>query len=312
MKKIYLGLGGIGGQIIEQLADVIDDSNTEFINIDVERELKKQNNKTRFIDFRTPASVIDILNVCPEMRKWMPRSPLLKDCVACNDRILGRLYFERYLKQYNILETLGFENIEGDIEVNIVSTAFGNTGSGILLHLLLLMHKFFIETNMNYDINLFIILPEFIETLIPSKIEKKINMVKTYAFLREIYALNKIFAGEDNLERIELDGFIDYKIIQQSKKKLYKHICFSCGGKNSNNYIEKNNYLVDAICKYNSFGDFSMFDINETTSSNLILDASKNYRTEYDEYVSSVKQESNLHITPHIDKQWHEILPAIE
>ena len=302
--KSYIGLGGIGGSIANKLSVSINGKDAEFLIVDwLCESYNNDSNKVKTINFSSSNSVGEILDRFPEMKEWFGNSSVIRHWIGPNERIIARLYFETYLKSYNLLDDIFTEDYNDVLEINIITTSFGATGSGILWSLILYIKEYFCKKeNANHKINVLIILPEFIEDKIISSAEKNIHKVRTYAFLREMFALNKHFTSDDPCKNI-ISNMFCCDLLKDSLCFIDNSVIYDKKALENNNYIKE---IIGLISNNAQSSREENHLIPETI--NMI---SQRYKRMYDEYICTLNMDNKEIITPHLDKIWHMALLPI-
>lgn len=298
LKKLYIGLGGIGGSIVNKLSVSMNKEYAEFFYIDWLCESYHNNSiNVKTINFAIPNSVGEILECFPDTKEWFSNLSVIRHWTGPNERIVARLYFEIYLKSHNLLENIFTEDYNNDLEINIITTSFGATGSGILWSLIISIKEYLCKVeNAIHKINVLVILPESIEDRIVSFAEKNIYKIRTYAFLREMFTLNKHFTSDNHCENIISNMFC----CDLHKESLYfidNAVFYDKKALENNDYIKE----ILAIISNNAK---SAREENHliTEAINMI---SQRYKTMYDEYICELNMDNQRTITPHLDKIWH-------
>lgn len=303
MKKIYIGLGGIGGSIANKLSEIANEKDTDILNIDWLCELYHNKSRVKTINFAFSSSVGEILDCFPEMKAWFINSSILRHWTCPNERIVARLYFETYLKSHNLFDNIFIEDYNDELEINIITTSFGATGSGILWSLIpYIKENFCNKENTNYKINVFVILPEFIEDRIVSSAEKNMHKVRTYAFLREMFTLNKHFTSDNHCENI-ISNMFCCDLLKESLCFIDNAVFYDKKALENDDYIKE---ILGLISNNAQSSREENHLIPETI--NMI---SQRYKRMYDEYICTLNMDNKEIITPHLDKIWHMALLPI-
>ena len=254
----------------------------------------------RYIGLEICNSVGEILDCFSEKKEWFSDSKIARYWIGTNERIVARLYFETYLKSHNLVEYIFKNSVDDEFEINIITTSFGATGSGILWNLILLIKEYFCKNkNASHRINIFVILPEIVENIISVNTQKNWHKIRTYAFLREMYTF---WANDDHCASIISNMIGD--TLPKENKHLIDNILFY--DKKTDNYDE---IIKDVACWIRN--TIQSVAEERTAISKIIQTISQEYKTAYDKCICELNADNQITITPHIDNNWHIALPGI-
>ncbi|MBO4982872.1 MAG: hypothetical protein J6D23_02345 [Clostridia bacterium] len=214
-KNLLIGLGGMGGRIINCVSHYVKKSNIDNDNMYIAldrcaHELRQLNQDNKSIMIFNPCKDIRIGVYIREyetdgVNEWMPINPMLKAMNMLDGssqaRIRARLAFYAASKSTMILELEDklkglLDETDEEINVYIVSSLAGDFGAGTLIPLALWVRQYFERHNVPVQIKGMLITPDvFIRTIAQigrDERECKILRANAYATIRELNAITKI------------------------------------------------------------------------------------------------------------------------
>lgn len=216
-KTLIIGLGGTGGRIINCVTQDLKKRNIEVNNgqicclaIDTnENDIRRlMNYGVTTFNFNNDETVGDCLirNVEYDVRNWMPTSEhLLKTSMlagCAQNRYMARLSFYDAIKNGTIrnlereLEKLLVDCDESRINVMIVSSLAGGTGSSLVIQVAMWVRSYFEKWKRFVTVRGIFLLPDvFVRTINQignDRNECEILRANAYAAIRELNAIQKI------------------------------------------------------------------------------------------------------------------------
>lgn len=243
-KKIVIGLGGIGSKIVDETSQLYDNEDIIYLGIDTDIDSYINSRNIFAIRISDDQSIKEYLKKIPNWQDWLlDESQFLFGSLidgTRQNRVFSRIAFEgsEYLQEeiYKIIEKLILDShFENNLEVIIVSTLAGGTGSGIVVQLPLLLKKLIAnfnksaKKNINLIINGIFIMPDIFENYIIDPVYYSSIYSNTYATLKEIEAINtvyKISNPKDLSFKMKLENFdsCDNNVISNKLNLLYQNI----------------------------------------------------------------------------------------
>lgn len=239
---LFIGLGGVGSDIVKGVAEraINDDtSNIRFVVMDTDvNDLLSAEKGSEIIPIQTSSTRIveSYLNNDKDAKQnWFPDNKMLDPKTVSEGagqvRAISRLALNDIIKSgkinklYKAIDDLFLKDGSGfkqAIRVMIVSTTAGGTGSGIAMEIGMLVRHY---VKKNYPesavkIRSFLVLPGVLDTVIKSQSEKDSLRCNTYATLKEINAF-----------MMKGSGFFDTVPELQRYKALHISIPSSSTGK---------------------------------------------------------------------------------
>ena len=237
-KKIFIGLGGSGGQIIQALYRILKErgelkkaDDVICIIIDTEREalrkITEPNLKTICISSKSTVAqtISELLEEDEDIGLWCPIESYESafhgsdlDSGASQMRIKSRLSLAKYLKDDdNMLKKIisGTQNdvltdaSKGIPRVLIASSIAGGTGSGIFIQIALYVRKLFEDKGVSVKIDGLFACPDIYLSEL-SEDEQQSVKANAYAAVRELNALSLI-SGEGANTNLDIDMEISSK-----------------------------------------------------------------------------------------------------
>lgn len=209
-RTLIVGLGGTGSSVVHLVAKKC--RGTEFDNIsfvvldtnvnDLEKVAVGQ--KIFAVQTSSTQSVGDYLNYDREaLNVWFPKNPILYDKTVSEGagqvRAISRLAFNSTIKTgkisklYEAIDQLFHKDgkeMQQALRVVLVTTAAGGTGSGIALPISMFIRNYIYEKYPNTEVTVrgFFMLPEILDSVIKTEVEKDSLRRNAYATVKEINA----------------------------------------------------------------------------------------------------------------------------
>ena len=245
-ETLFVGVGGIGSDIVTRVAKMCRGSETDnirFVVMDTNANdldtVKKSGARITHVQTSSTSTVLDYLKVDEDARKnWFPNNTTLYPKTVSNGagqvRAISRLALNTTIRNGNIQELYKaidelFLKDGGDLKqalrVVIVSTAAGGTGSGIAMITGMLIREYLHEHYREKAaiIRGYILLPGVLDTVISSEAERKSLRRNGYATIKEINAFMIKSSGfcsvRKDLERYK-DLYVDVPDGPKSLKRL--------------------------------------------------------------------------------------------
>lgn len=276
-RTLFVGLGGTGSAVVQMLAKKCRGSemdNVSFVVLDTNvNDLEKVSNGQKIYAIQTSntQSVGDYLNYDQDaLKNWFPKNPVLYDKTVSEGagqvRAISRLAFNatiktgRISKLYEAIDELfrkDGKELKQALRVVLVATAAGGTGSGIGLPLSMFIRNYINEKYPNTAVivrGLFM-LPEILDSVIKTEVEKDSLRRNAYATIKEINAFmmkgSGFFDIEPELQRYR-NMHIDFSMPTTDELKsldlLPFDFCFLFDGQNAedNTLTSKKQYMEQA------------------------------------------------------------------
>ncbi len=267
MTNIVIGLGGMGGRVVRQVAETNKENNNTFyavLDLDAHDNYSIMDSNGDISAFLLSKNVT--INDYIEMyaylgvKEWLPLSPFILRENLLNGsgqrRYSSRLCFLDFLKSGSIesLEELIGKAIspknEDTIKVTVVSSLAGGTGSGIFIQLALWLRKRFFKYQWGNLINGIFILPDvFVDTIVDVRHNRQEIYqlyANTYAAIKELNAITKVKVNGTTLEQVNIDGLFDGVDDSASGDPVYDYVYFI-------DAINKNGVSFKSIDDYKAF-----------------------------------------------------------
>ena len=236
-KALLLGLGGMGGRIVNNVMTELREDNIEIDDskfccavFDTNTEdmdlLDAAGNGIHIIPTSKDKNIGSYLKAYEKdnIKAWMPTSTLLRHeemrWGTSQMRTMSRLAFYDVIQNRDILdlereiEKLLSGHEENYINVTIISSLAGGTGSGMLIQTALWVRDLLEDRNCTVTIRGILVLPEALIKCVrqvgnDERMRDKI-CANAYATIRELNAITKIRTGVYKPQkRVWLDGFAD-------------------------------------------------------------------------------------------------------
>lgn len=207
---LFVGLGGIGSDIVKRVADLCIDDDTSavrFVTFDTDAndlERVEKGVKVTTVQTSSPRSVRDYLDDDKDTDNWFPGNNILDEKTVSEGagqiRAISRLALNATIKNgqinklYKQIDELFLKNGKDKshaIKVVIVSTTAGGTGSGIAMMMGMLIRHYI---HANYPesaaiIRGFLVLPRVMNSTVIQNESERVSLLRNgYATIKEINA----------------------------------------------------------------------------------------------------------------------------
>ncbi|MBQ8975783.1 MAG: hypothetical protein IJ072_08710, partial [Oscillospiraceae bacterium] len=276
-RTLFVGLGGTGSAVVQMLAEKCRGSETDnvsFVVLDTNvNDLEKVSNGPKIYAIQTSntQSVGDYLNYDEDaLRNWFPKNPVLYDKTVSEGagqvRAISRLAFNATIKTgrisrlYEAIDELfrkDGKELKQALRVVLVATAAGGTGSGIVLPISMFIRNYINEKYPNTAVIIrgLLMLPEILDSVIKTEVEKDSLRRNAYATIKEINAFmmkgSGFFDIEPALQRYR-NMHVDFSMPTTDELKsldlLPFDFCFLFDGQNAedNTLTSKQQYMQQA------------------------------------------------------------------
>ncbi len=262
MKNLIIGLGGMGGRILQKISDIHkNDENTILVALDADPHdtfiIEEKDDAIKSFAIGKPSMIEDYVKEYSHLgvKDWLPYSlAFYKETMmygAGGMRYKGRLSFFDYIQRCDtdgleaLIKSAIMENSEGGFNVTVVTSLCGGTGAGIFIQLALWLRNFFDGFNCTSVINGIFILPDVfvqsISDLAANRAQVLYLYANTYASLKELNALSKAKMARVRLSDITLDGLYDSE--SDYDRPVYDRVDFI-------DYINENGLSLDSKHSY--------------------------------------------------------------
>lgn len=215
---VFIGVGGIGSKIITKLAERCNDDEAKtlrFISMDTDvndlKQVKAAKSNVTAIQTSSTQSVGDYLEKDDDARlNWFPNNTILYPKTVSEGagqvRAISRLAFDtmvktgEVLKLYKAIDSLFNKDgreLKQALNVVIVSTVAGGTGSGIAMIVAMLVRKYLEKQYPETRpwIRGYLVLPGVMDTVITTETERESQRRNGYAAIKEINAFMMMGSG---------------------------------------------------------------------------------------------------------------------
>lgn len=275
---LFIGVGGTGCRIIKGVYDLCQPSemeNISFVCMDTNvNDLKEVSGKTgnyhtiQTSNTQTVGSYLDY--DMDALNNWFPKNAVLYDKTVSEGagqvRAISRLALNATIKTgkiqplYDAVDELfrkTGKEMKQALRVVFATTACGGTGSGILLPLSMLVRDYVKSKYPNTSLvaRALILLPETLDTVIKSNVEKDSQRRNAYATIKEINAFmmkgSGFFDVKDELKRFN-DLHIDIPTVSGNELRRLSSLpldfCFLMDGQDAEDstLVSKNQYEEQA------------------------------------------------------------------
>lgn len=261
-RTLFVGLGGTGSSVVQMLAKKCRGSETDnvsFVVLDTNvNDLEKVSSGQKIYAIQTSStqSVGDYLNYDRDaLNNWFPKNPVLYDKTVSEGagqvRAISRLAFNatiktgRISKLYEAIDELfrkDGKELKQALRVVLVATAAGGTGSGIVVPISMFIRNYINEKYPNTAVIIrgLLMLPEILDSVIKTEVEKDSLRRNAYATVKEINAFmmkgSGFFDIEPELQRYR-NMHIDFSMPTTDELKsldlLPFDFCFLFDGQNA-------------------------------------------------------------------------------
>lgn len=243
MKHLILGLGGIGGNIVRLVREKAPDHVFALLDSDMENCQQWHAEGIPYVhlgsphDFRT----LTYMDTSLHTEQWFPNDPFLLSQQAnssCGHRVAGRLLFECALAQGHMttISRLLHELLDGtafpsSMDITIVTTLSGGTGSGCMLPLALWLRKTLKQNfNINPSIRGVFLLPEALMPALQFLPANRTDYLfrNAAAALKELDAIESVFAGTRTFAHFSIGELFDSTRDHATGGHVFDH-CYVLG-----------------------------------------------------------------------------------
>ena len=260
---LFIGAGGTGCRILKRMAEMCRPGETEnisFVGLDTNVNdlagLAGSSARIYHIQTSSTQTVGDYLNYDQDaLKNWFPKNAVMYDKTVSEGagqvRAISRLALNATIKTGNIAPLYDAvddlfrktgQEMKQALRVVIVSTASGGTGSGIILPLSMLVRDY-VKTkypNTGIIVRALILLPETLDSVIKSTVEKESQRRNAYATIKEINAFMMKGSGildvDEDVKRYQ-GLHIDFSVAGSEERKslalLPFDFCFLMDGQNA-------------------------------------------------------------------------------
>ncbi len=347
MTNIVIGLGGMGGRIVEHVAEIkkeVDETIYAVLDTnayEVESMIDSKRNIPTFLISKN-MRIEEYIKLYSSLgvKDWMPLSPaVLHDNVHNGSgqyRYVSRLCFLDFLasgeieKIGDLIDKVISDKNEDSFEITVVTSLAGGTGSGIFIQLALWLRKFFSQRRCGNMIKGVFILPDvFVRAFVNvcySQVQVQQLYANTYAAIKELNAITKIKTAGLVLNNIELDGLFDGDADYNSGEPVYDSVYY-VDAKHEEGAISISigdcEKIVAQVIESRMSENFNNSRIRWYYSEKGIPSRNfdifgedrgiyRAYRNAVDKIIEPEEGKGyRAVLTPHLDKTWHLVLPEI-
>jgi len=208
---LFIGVGGTGCKIITRVAEMCQPGETENIsflcldtNVNDLSNVAKSNAKIYHVQTSNTQTVGNYLDYDQDaLKNWFPKNAVMYDKTVSEGagqvRAISRLALNSTIKTgkinplYDAVDDLFRKSgkaMKQAMRCVIVSTASGGTGSGILLPLAMFVRDYVNNKypNTSLIVRSLVLLPETLDSVIDSTVERESQRRNAYATIKEINA----------------------------------------------------------------------------------------------------------------------------
>ena len=260
---LFIGVGGTGCNIVQRVAEMCrpgETKNVNFVYLDTNvndlSNVAKSKSKTFYVQTSNTQTVGDYLAYDDDaLKNWFPKNAVIYDKTVSEGagqvRAISRLALNSTIKTgkirplYDAIDDLFRKDgreLKQALRIVIVSTASGGTGSGIALPLAMFVRDHVMNKypNTSLIVRSMILLPETLDSVVDSSVERDSQRRNAYATIKEINAFMMKGSGfldvESDLKRYG-DLHIDFPIPGTDDKKslgiLPFDFCFLMDGQDA-------------------------------------------------------------------------------
>ena len=260
---LFVGVGGTGSRIVKQVAEMCRPGETENVNflcldtnVNDLSSVAKSNAHIFYVQTSNTQTVGSYLDYDQDaLRNWFPKNAVLYDKTVSEGagqvRAISRLALNATIKTgkirpvYDAIDDLfrkTGKELKQAMRCVVVSTASGGTGSGIVLPLSMFIRDY-VNTkypNTSLIVRSLILLPETLDSVIDSTVERDSQRRNAYATIKEINAFmmkgSGFFDINDELKRFR-GLHVDFPTAGREEMKslalLPFDFCFLMDGQNA-------------------------------------------------------------------------------
>lgn len=310
--NIFFGLGGLGGHTVVEMVQQLGGANRYFVIDSDLSDLQCIENKSTFVKcFNICQSfpkiideVINYVNNSDEEYKWYPDLDIIKhriiDSSSQIDRINGRLFFETAVQTGTINNFFDKLNITDEkINIHIVSSLMGGTGSGLILPLLFWLQKaYLLDSSNKCEVYGHFFLPESVCSFVSTRTQMEYLKINACACLLEMEAFTDKYYLRNTNNNLFFEKF---EKSNSEQRLLFNNISFL-------NYADCKNasgiYEYAANKTQENLHQYSNFDSQKA----ILREMRRPYIELYNDYMRKMDKCKNYFVSPHLDKNWHTIL----
>lgn len=235
---LFIGVGGTGCDIIKRVAEMCrpgETANISFVCLDTNvndlSNISKSQAKIYYVQTSNTQTVGDYLSYDQDaLRNWFPKNAVIYDKTVSEGagqvRAISRLALNATIKTgkirplYDAIDDLfrkDGKELKQALRIVIVTTSSGGTGSGIALPLAMFTRDYVTSKypNTSLIVRSLVLLPETLDSVIDSAVERDSQRRNAYATIKEINAFMMKGSGfldvESDLKRYT-DLHIDFPI----------------------------------------------------------------------------------------------------
>lgn len=239
---LFIGVGGTGCNIVKQVAEMCREEELENINfvcldtnVNDLNTVKGSKARIYYVQTSNTQTVGDYLNYDQDaLKNWFPKSAVIYDKTVSEGagqvRAISRLALNSTIKVgkiaplYQAIDDLfrkDGKELKQAMRIVMVSTASGGTGSGIILPMSMFIRDYVKNKypNTSLIVRSLILLPETLDSVIDSSVEKESQRRNAYATIKEINAF-----------MMKGSGFLD--VDEDLKRYSNLHVDFTVPGTN--------------------------------------------------------------------------------
>jgi len=221
---VFIGVGGIGSRIVTRVAKLCNDEEAQtlrFVTMDTDvneiKQIKADKSNVTAIQTSSTQSVGDYLEKDDDARiNWFPNNTILYPKTVSEGagqvRAISRLALDttvksgEILKLYKAIDSLFNKDgreLKQALNVVVVSTAAGGTGSGIAMTVAMLVRKYLEKQYPETRpwIRGYVVLPGVLDTVITTETERESLRRNGYATIKEINAFMMMGSGFGGTEK---------------------------------------------------------------------------------------------------------------
>lgn len=260
---LFVGVGGTGSRIVKRVAEMCRPGETENINficfdtnVNDLSNVSRSNSHIYYVQTSNTQTVGNYLDYDQDaLKNWFPKNAVLYDKTVSEGagqvRAISRLALNSTIKTgkirplYEAVDELfrkTGKEMKQAMRCVIVSTASGGTGSGICLPLAMFIRDYVNNKypNTSLIVRSLILLPETLDSVIDSNVERESQRRNAYATVKEINAFmmkgSGFFDIDEDLKRYN-DLHVDFVVPGSEELKslslLPFDFCFLMDGQNA-------------------------------------------------------------------------------
>ncbi|MBO5701582.1 MAG: hypothetical protein J6S71_04020 [Clostridia bacterium] len=323
IRTLYIGLGGLGMQVISAAKKSQNYDVNSYVALDCnDYEIRYNQNikEIPFVNMRGDKLVGDYIQIFKSrhnIEEWFPISPYILHSTLGNIgmvRAAGRLSFLYTMESGNLKpiedllkEQCAFCKIEDELNIVIVTSLAGGTGSGVFIQLALWIRNQMKKIGCsNFKIlGLFVGSEVFINTYICLLNNNRQTMdlrANTYAALKELEVITKIMqSGDSSLLpfSISLDMLFDSSVIQETSPVFDSIYIYDY---DANEALRDSSPWEERVAKI-LCTRFPLLATESTVQIQGYIDSLPELKKAYQKICNYEKQQPGDGFGPHIDKR---------